>query len=108
MIHKFKVEPTENGGLATYIDDKKVKLCAVDVRLRINEVPTVKIELAAMPDLECECILDLTDDEIFYMVKDKMDKNPEFRMKIFHEIKELQQRDDAKIIASFRKAGWEL
>ena len=107
-MHTFKAQQVKNGGIETYIDDKKVSLRACDVRMRPDEVTTVKVELSSIVDLECECVLELSDDEVFYMVKDRMTKDPEFRMRVLKKIKELQQMDDAKIVSDFRKAGWDI
>lgn len=108
MMHKFKAKMLENGCVETFIDDKKVRLSTCDVRFRPDEVPTVKAEFMSGGEIECQCMLDLTEDEIFHMVKDKMIKDPVFRMRVLKKAKELEQADQAKIVADFTKAGCEI
>ena len=56
MIHKLEVKPTEHHGYRVYLDGNKVLCNALDIRLRVAEVPSCKIGLLCEPEIEIpEC-----------------------------------------------------
>lgn len=79
MIHSFKIRPVHEGMYQTYIDDKKVSLSKVDVRLRSDEYPTVRCEFMADNDLDIQAMLELSDKNLLEMVKRRLADKEFFR-----------------------------
>ena len=85
MKHSFKVKPTNNGAYQTFIDDKKVYLSALDISMRPGEMPLVKTELISMPDAEFYGELEISDDELIFMIEKKLD-NVDFMDKLVGKV----------------------
>lgn len=54
MIHRFRIVPTGDTTCETYIDDKKVRCRSIDVRYRIDEIPTVDIDVIGTSELDVQ------------------------------------------------------
>lgn len=52
MIHKLEVKPTDSYGYRVYLDGNKVMCNALDIRLRVDEVPSCKMKILAEPEIE--------------------------------------------------------
>lgn len=78
-MHKFKVRQNENGVYEIYIDDRKVMLRGCDIRLRRDEIPTVKCEFFSSDDVDIQGILELSDKDLLRMIKVKLDDKEFYR-----------------------------
>ena len=58
MIHKFKVEPKENSPVCARvtIDDKPIRCRGYKIEHHVEELPTVELELLAIPECEMDAI----------------------------------------------------
>ena len=72
MISRFKIEPLGDGAYRTWIDDKHVRCREVDVRFRMDEIPTVRVDLVAAGEMDLECELELSDRNLLEMVEKRI------------------------------------
>ena len=70
MIHK--VSPLGEGAYRVYVDGKKIRCSSADIRLRPNEVPSVRLGLICEPDCDIEGILELDNDALIQMIKRRL------------------------------------
>ena len=61
MIHKLKIEPTENCPVCArvLIDDKPIRCRSLKIEHNVDEVPTIKLELIAIPECEMDAIVEI-------------------------------------------------
>lgn len=78
-MHRFKVRQNENGVYEIYIDDRKVMLRGCDIRLRRDEIPTVKCEFFSSDDVDIQGILELSDKDLLRMVKNRLNDKEFFK-----------------------------
>lgn len=56
MFHKLEIKPIEDYRFKVFLDGNKVMCNALDIRLRVDEVPSCKIGLLCEPEIEIpEC-----------------------------------------------------
>ena len=66
---RFRYEPIDDFHGAVYIDDKKVRANAVDVRFRADEIPSVKISLLGNSEIDTMAEIHFTDENLLLMVR---------------------------------------
>ena len=72
QLHKFKFEPFDECGRGRVtIDDKPIKCRGFELKLYVNEVPSVNIEVACVPQIEENAIVKVSNKEEIAMFMDK-------------------------------------
>lgn len=73
MIHKFKVEPIENAPVCArvMIDEKPIRCRGYKTEHHVAELPTVELEVLAIPQCEMDAIVEITNKEEIASLMDK-------------------------------------
>lgn len=73
MIHKFKVEPIENSPVCARvtIDDKPIRCRGYKIEHHVEELPTVELEILAIPECEMDAIIGITNKAEIASLMDK-------------------------------------
>ncbi len=86
-MHRFRYEPIDDFHGAVYIDDKKVRANAVDVRFRVDEIPSVKISLLGNSEIDTMAEIQFTDENLLSMVRRRI-HDEEFLRELVEVVKE--------------------
>lgn len=86
-MHRFRYEPIDDFHGRVYIDDKKVRVNELDVRFRVNEVPSVKMNLIGNFEIDTLAQIQFSDENLLLMVRKKM-HDEEFLKKLVEVVKE--------------------
>lgn len=87
-LHRFRYEPIDDLHGKVYIDEKQIRTDAVDCRFRVDEVPSVKINLLGNFAIETMAAIGFSDETLLEMVKERL-SDIEFRKEIEWMIKDL-------------------
>lgn len=68
-FHRFRYEPIDDFHGKVYIDDKDIKCNKFDVRFRVDEIPSVKINLLGNSVIETMTAIDFSDENLLEAVK---------------------------------------
>ena len=72
VLHKFKFEPIDELGRGkVIIDDKPIRCRGYELRHYVNEVPSVEIEIACIPQMEETAIINVSNKEEIAAFMDK-------------------------------------
>ena len=73
MIHKFKVEPKENAPVCAIvtIDGQPIRCRGYKIEHHVEELPTVELEVLAIPQCEMDAIVEITNKEEIARLMDK-------------------------------------
>ena len=73
MLYKFKVEPTGEGDIfaKVTIDGQAVRCRGYNIRHVVDEIPTVELEICAIPDYEHDVIVHVGNKEEIARLMDK-------------------------------------
>lgn len=65
MVHKFKVEPVENSYkyAKVTVDDNAVRCKGYTLRHYVDEIPTVELDLCAVPEVEHDVVIQVGNKE---------------------------------------------
>lgn len=73
MVHKFKVEPVENSYkyAKVTVDDNAVRCKGYTLRHYVDEIPTVELDLCAVPEVEHDVVIQISNKEEIARLMDK-------------------------------------
>ena len=73
MLHKFKVEPSENAPVCATvtIDGKPIRCRGYKIEHHVDEIPTVELEILAIPEYTMDAIVGITNKEEIARLMDK-------------------------------------
>lgn len=71
-MDELRVIRQGNGSYRVEIGGKRVSCRGLDIRMRVDEVPTIVVDLNALPDMEIEGVIDLSDRNLMRMIERRL------------------------------------
>lgn len=71
-LHRFRYEPIDDLHGKVFIDDKKISCNSFDVRFRVDEVPSVKINLLGNSVIDAMAAIEFSDENLLEAVRNRI------------------------------------
>lgn len=90
-------------GRRVYLDGKEVGYTALDLRMRPDEYPSIRLETVGEPLIDSKCVATMTDSQLLEAIEARLKEDPKFSREIRKVVDRIKAEKLVKLMADYRR-----